>query len=145
MRTYIPKLVTVTWGEITFRAFAEGDSISVAMDEDATTTTSGAQGDVVVTINATLTAKATIVLQQQSLTNAQLGPLVASNRPRDAPLIVKPFTIRDASDVNLGAFVFGKDAWIEKAPDFKRGKEHGSAEWMFRIAECENFSGGHVS
>lgn len=145
MRTYIPALVTVTWGEITFRALADGDSISVAMDEDATTTSSGAQGDVAVTVNATRTAKVTIVLQQVSLTNAQLGPLVASNRPRDAPLIIKPFTIKDASNPDQGAFVFGKDAWIEKAPDFKRGKEHGNAEWMFRIAECENFSGGHES
>lgn len=133
---YIPKLVIVTWGEIIFKNFHDGDVIKAAHDQDATVETAGAQGDVAVTINAATMATVTITLQQVSPTNSLLAPLAASNRPRGRPLIMKPFTIKDLSDGEGGAFVFAEKAWIKKAADVNRGAQHGQCEWVFKLAEA---------
>jgi hypothetical protein len=144
MRVYYPSLVIVTWGPVIFRAFHKGTMVKVSHDEDATKAESGAQGDIAVTVSASRLATATITLQQLSISNDQLAPLAASNRPRGSPLQVFPFTIKDQSNPTAGVFVFGEEAWIKKAADLERGDDHSPAEWQLQIADCTILTGGFV-
>jgi hypothetical protein len=141
-RVYIPELVIVTWGPIIGRMFQKGSFVKASHDEDATKAEAGAQGDVAVTVSANRMATVTWTLQQLSVTNAELAPFAASNRPRGSPLIIFPMTIKDLSNTTAGVFVFGEQAWIKKAADVERGDEHGPAEWAFQIADCSIFAGG---
>src|SRR5678815_4585967 len=96
-RVYIPELIIVTWGPIIARMFQKGSMVKASHDEDAVKAEAGAQGDVAVTISANRMATVVWTLQQLSITNRELAPLAASNRPRGSPLIIFPLTVKDLS------------------------------------------------
>ena len=140
MLVYDPASYVPSWGEVEFEMIAD-DGIEVTFDEDGVTVTTGIAGGVAFTVNNVKTATATVRLMNVSPTNAVLAALASQNRPLGAPLIIKPFQL---VDLNGTTFVFGEQTVIQKAAPVVRQKEHGTSEWVFRLAEATVRPGGSL-
>lgn len=140
-KQYNPKAIIVTWGEFLIQGFADGSIVRVEYDEDAVTKTVGAQGDVTATINHNRGGKGTCNIKQGAPINDFLSLNAASNRPREAALVVKPFMVKDLFGTTL---CIAPQAWIMKVATSEFSKEHTPREWIWDFGDLKMNTGGSV-
>lgn len=138
-KQYNPKSIIVNLGEILMQGFAKGSMVKVEYDEDAVKKTVGAQGDVTATISQNRAGKATLRFKQVSPVNDQLSAIAASNRPRESPLLIKPFQVLDLGGSTIAIAPF---AWVLKVAESEFGEEEGEREWVIDFAELKMKTGG---
>lgn len=116
------------WGIIEFEEWAEADDcISIELEADQFTDSSGAKGDVVRV--QTNDSRCTIIakLLQTSITNSFL--YTEYNIDRELGNNVKPFVVEDKE---LGEIHTVNNAWIRKPPTIIRGRNANIMEWTLR-------------
>jgi hypothetical protein len=120
-------LVNLAFKGVMFQGFADGDSIAVALDEDAYTDVVGSGGDVVRTRNRNTLGDMTVRLLAESPTNDRLSAIADLDA---AGLGRGPLTL---TNLNGTTILSAASAWIKKRPDVAYGKESGVREWVLRV------------
>jgi len=129
--TYKPGEVSVVFGGYELTGFADGTIVVVEREEDSFTKHVGADGEVSRTLNANQSGTVTLTLKQTSDSNRILGELLATDEDDGsgvAELIVKD---------NLTNKAFAGEAWLQKPPNFERGKEQSDQVWTFACAKIK--------
>lgn len=127
LKNYDPGLNSLNFAGIPIVGFADGDSITSTLDEDAYADSSGSQGDVVRVRNRNMLGDLTIVLQAESPSNDRLSALADVDRATG--LGVKPLTL---TNLNSRTVLHAAKAWIKKRPDVPMGKDAGTRTWVIR-------------
>ena len=128
LRTYSFTDVNVIFGIIELEGFASGDTVvTVVADEDQFVKEVGAKGDIIRTQTNDSSCTITVSLQQTSPSNAEL--LTAFNADRESGAGVAPMIInnREANET-----LVINNAWITKYPDYNRGQNPNSQDWVFQ-------------
>lgn len=127
-------------GGIRMQGFADGEAMTLELDDDLYIKQTGADGDVARTRRHGQAANAKIVLQQTSPSNDVLMGFAVLDRLNNAGVV--PISVRDLLGTTA---IFAPYCWVKKPPVFAVGKELANREWMFDIANTELFIGGNVS
>jgi len=136
-KTYNPKKVAVIVGGFQMSGFADGEFVTVAMDEAQWELKVGTDGEGTRSKSNNFgTIK--IMLMQSSDSNAILQSFWTADRLNDAGVV--PVLIKDNSGKTLHA---AAQAWIEKQPESKFGKTSESREWVLRSDNLVPFEGGN--
>jgi hypothetical protein len=138
LRTYDPKMITITFGSVIMTGFADGTFAEVT-GEDLFEATTGADGSED-RVNTNQTGvDVSITLKQTSITNDALSTIVNSDKQNNDG--VKPFTIKDQRGSTL---VFSAQAYIKKHPDLTRSRTSEGHTWEFRLTQITQISGGNL-
>lgn len=137
---YSPSNVTLSFSDLDVNGFAEGTFIEVEREEDGFTTYVGALGDVCRTRNLNRLSKITVTLMATAPINSVLATLAQIDE--DDATEVYPIMVKDSSGEML---CVGAEAWIMKRPKIERGKEAGTIQWVFMVANLTIFEGGNVA
>jgi hypothetical protein len=129
---YDPAKVIVTIADRIVSGFADGDFLSVVMDDDIYTKIKGADGEVSRTRNASQSGVIELTLMASSPSNGDLSGLIG------AP---DTFTI-GVTDLSGNTVVLAHRCWVKKAPDLAFGKEIGDTVWTFDSASIQTEFGG---
>ncbi len=113
--TYDPKKVTVALNGRAITGFANDGVVTLTNNEDMTTPSVGAQGDVAYSENANVSGNAALPLMSTSASLAYLRDLCARRRPIR-------ISISDANDSD-SIHVNEENCRILKMPDTPRGRE----------------------
>jgi len=130
--TYDPSKVVITVDDRIVSGFADGEFISVVMDDDIFTKVKGADGEVSRTRNASQAGIIELTLMASSPSNGDLSGLIG---------YPETFTI-GISDLSGNTVVLAHRCWVKKAPDLAFGKEIGDTVWMFDSASIQAEFGG---
>lgn len=138
-KTYDARDVIITWGEIILDGAGDGDTVTVAYNEDNVKLTAGSQGFMVATVSANNSGKVTWNASQASPVNDRLSAVAALQRRKGVGLIKKPIMVKHINGTTLA---IGPEAWIVKVPDAAFGAELKNRDWMFECPQLEVFLGG---
>lgn len=139
VRTYDPKFIIATFGEVLFTGYADGTFITITRNGNLFDKRKGADGSVDrINMNAS-DFEVVITLMQTSLTNDGLSALALLDRVSN--LGVKPLTITDLNGTTL---FFARQAWIQADPNDEDGDTLGNREWTFGTGPAEKFTGGNL-
>ena len=105
------------------------EGVSYALDEDQTTTTTGADGQLMHSLHASSTGTITIRLLKISPTNSKLQGMYSLQKASASlwglnVITITNATLGDQITLTLGAFV--------KTPDNGYAKDGNTLEWVFR-------------
>ena len=124
LKTYNPKKVTMAFGNHMVRGYAEDSFVSVEPVGEGVTSQSGADGEVVRSVDPDNRYTVKIVVQQTSSTNEFLKDMRKKDKKEGNgtfPLIVKDL---------LGNEVFSAEhAWVKNDAPWARGKAATDREW----------------
>ena len=140
VKTYDPSNVSMIYGAIPIKGFAQDAAITVEHDEDDWTLVTGVDGEGTRSKTSNRSATVTVALMQSSETNDLLSAarLLDMNTPNGTgghALIIK-----DGS----GRSVFAcATAWIQKAPSAELNREATTREWTFRTDNMVAHHGGN--
>lgn len=120
--------------------FAEGEVITIVMEEDAFKVYKGADGSVTRSATHDMTALATLRIQQTSPLNKQLNALHQSdlNAPNGAGV-----GALEVCDLLGNSLHKATKCWIMKSPDGKYAREAGEREWKIYCADMVSESQGN--
>jgi hypothetical protein len=136
-KTYDPKKIHFSFAGSILTGYAPDTFLEVERDEDAYTKQVGATGEVVRSRNNNRGGKITLTLMADSASNDILSAIAAADEVGNAG--VAPVLGEDANGTTLFS---GANAWIQKMPKVERGKEAGTVQWAFDVAELKIFAGG---
>ncbi len=137
-KTYDPRKVKVLWGGVELTGFGPDSMIEIDRDEASFTKKAGVDGEVTRTRNNVSTGKVKITLMQSSSSNDILSAALALDESTGAGVL--PLLITDLSGRTVD---FVPDAWIEKPPTQKFGKEIDTREWSIDCGSFTPFVGGN--
>lgn len=137
LKTYDPKLVLVSFGEVSLTGFADGTFVNVSRDEDAFTKLVGAGGDVVRSRNRNRSGSVTVTLIHGAPENDLLAAIAQADELTGTG--VRALMVKEANGTTICA---GQSAWIRKSADAEYAKEAGSREWTFDVESLDMFVGG---
>lgn len=137
LRTYDPKNVLVSFGEVSLTGFADGTFVTVERASDAFSKVVGAGGDVVRTRNRDRSASVTVTLLASAPENDLLSAIAQGDEL--AGTGVRAVMVKELNGTTIAA---AQSAWIRKVPTAEYGKEHGSREWIFDVESLDAFVGG---
>jgi hypothetical protein len=138
VKSYNPKKVLVSWGEVLFSGFADGEFINAARNNQSVNLAVGSTGAGARAISNDKSGTITVTLLQSSLTNAQLSAAaIADEAGLDGG--VKPFLIKDLSGVDL---VKAETAWLQQPAAAPYAREISNREWVFETDALEILVGG---
>ena len=129
---YSPEEVIVIWGAVQFDGFADGEFVTIELDEDEFTKKAGARGDIVRTENLNKGGNVKVITQAESAVNDLIMLQIATKR-------AYPLTVKYANGTTL---VAGPHCWCKKRPPVAYGKESGNREWMLDVAEFTTYHVG---
>lgn len=129
LKDYAPSKVSVNWGGIPFKGFAEDTFIQCARATENTNSSTGADGSVGITVSADKTGTIEVTLMQNSPTNRILSAIQADQDLNDT-LLRANFTIADPSG---GTLVKAFAAHIQSPPDVTLGAEQNEKTWTFFV------------
>lgn len=129
----------VSWKGINIVGYASDTFIEAEREEDGFTHYVGSLGDVCRTRNLNRMGKVTITLMATAAVNDLLA--AAAQADEDTGDNWGPIQIKD---LNGNMRINGSEAWIQKRPKIERGKESGTIQWVFIVAEMKVFEGGNV-
>jgi hypothetical protein len=130
--TYDPAKVIVTVAERIVSGFADGEFLTVVMDDDIYQKIRGADGEVSRTRNISQAGVIELTLLASAPSNGDLNGLIA---------YTEPVTI-GVTDLSGNTVVLAHRCWIKKAPDLAFGKEIGNTVWTFDCASIQTDFGG---
>lgn len=121
--------VLLTWAQIPITEFADGESISIELNEDDWITSQGHHGSVLRAKKPNQVAVATITTMVGSPVNELLS--AAANTDLVTGLGSGPFAMQD---LNGTTNVVAPQAWVQKRPNIVGATEPGSVEWTVTLA-----------
>lgn len=126
---YDPKNVTVIYGDQIITGFADGDMVELEAKEDDWSLTSGADGtDVVAVRNRDDQASAKFTLFSGTPSAVALSGKAKTQRDG----LTEPEAL-SVVDNNTGSSYFGAEAFIQKRPGKKYGKDTPTVEFSFLL------------
>lgn len=137
-KTYNPKKVAVIIGGFTMSGFADGEFVSVAMDNDQWDLKVGTDGEGTRSKSNDFSGTIKVTLMQSSDSNAILQAFWNSDRLSDSGVF--PVLIKDNSGKSLYA---ADQCWVQKQTEGKFGKTVESREWMIRTDNLIPLEGGN--
>ncbi len=137
--TYDPKKVLVSFGPVLFSGFADGTFINAARNNQGVNLAVGATGDAARAISNDKSGLVTLTLLQSSNVNALLSAIEKLDQENGDG--VNPLFIKDLKGLDV---VKASTAWIQKIPDYNRGREvaDGNVAWIFETDDLDIFQGG---
>jgi hypothetical protein len=138
LRTYDPKAVRIIIGGVPIGGFAAGTFLSLAMDEQAFTKETGADGETARAKSNNNGGTATITLMQTSPSNDVLAAIAQADRLLNAGVV--PILIQDGSGRTT---LFSATGWVQKQPDAAFGLEIEDREWVMDLSDVDYFVGGN--
>ena len=141
VKTYNPKKVAVVVGGPTgavMSGFAEGEFVTVTMDEDKWELKVGTDGEGTRSKQNNNSATVKIMLMQSSDSNLVLQGFLNSDKLSDAGIF--PLMIKDSSGRSL---YMAEQAWIQKQPEAKFSKGVETREWTIRTDNMIPLEGGN--
>lgn len=139
VKTYDPKLVTITFGGIIFFDFPDGDFVEFSSD-DAFESIRGADGSEERVNKNVFSGDLTLTLKQTSRTNDDLTQVLNADKLLNNG--IRPLQIKDLRGTTL---LFSPRAWIMKTPDFSLGDSLNTRGWTFRLTNLEPVLGGNFT
>lgn len=122
--TYNPAKVTVTLKNHSASGFAEDSFVEVEPISDGVESQSGADGEVVRSVDPDERYTVKLTLQQTSRTNKWLRNMYEKDKKKGNAIF--PLKIKDG----MGKEQFkASKAWVKKPSSWKRGKKAGDIEW----------------
>jgi hypothetical protein len=140
VKTYDPSHVSMFYGEIEVKGFAQDAGIAIAGDEDLWSLQIGVDGEGTRSKSSNRSATITVSLMQSSATNPLLQAASILDTETPGGTGGKPLLVKD----NSGTSVFSAEtAWIQKEPDAEFNREAGPREWVFRTDYLVPFHGSN--
>lgn len=136
VRTYDPKLVTVTFGPIILEGYMDGTFVSMAQNGDNFEKSKGADGEIDRVNKNSNDWSITVTLKQTSPSNTQLSAQAAADKLANTGKF--PLTITDLGGTSL---FFAQDSWIGKEPDSEYSDTISSREWRFDTGPAQKIDG----
>lgn len=124
VKTYNPKKVTCAMGRHIVSGFADDSMITIEYAGDGTSYVSGADGEIVRSIDPSELYTLKLAVQQTSPTNAYLQTMYDKDRNDGSGT----FSININDILGQEQFV-GETAWVTKPASFIRGKTQNNREW----------------
>lgn len=129
IHTYNPKKVTCVLGPHIVSGFADDSMITIEYAGNGTAVNSGADGEIVRSIDPSEVWNMKLTLQQTSKTNEYLKTVYDVDESTGAGIF--PVIIVDL----MGSKEFAApSAWVTKPMGFHRGREQQNCEWEICIA-----------
>lgn len=138
VKTYNPKKVAVIVGGAIMSGFADGEFVTISMDEDQWELKVGTDGEGTRSKQNNNSATVKIMLMQSSDSNVVLQGFWNSDKLSDAGVF--PLLIKDNSGKSL---YMAEQAWIQKQPEAKFGKAAETREWTIRTDNMIPLEGGN--
>ena len=138
LRTYDPKAVRIIIGGAPIGGFAAGTFLTLAMDEDAFSKETGADGETARAKSNNNGGTAVLTLMQTSPSNDVLSGIAEADRLSNAGVV--PILIQDGSGRTT---LFSATGWIRKQADAAFGLEIEDLEWTMDLADVAYFVGGN--
>ncbi len=138
--TFDFKKCLILVGPTRIQGFADGEGLSLELDDDLYQKETGADGDVARARRHGLAGGGKIILQQTSPSNDILMAWAIADRANNAGVF--PLTVMDLLGTTA---IFAPYCWIKKTPVVSLGKELSNREWMLDIANTELKIGGNAS
>lgn len=138
VRTYSPKEISITWGEIIFTGYADGDFLAIA-GEDGFESREGADGSEDRVNKNKLGRDVDITLMKTSITNDALYAAYETDRTTNAgkkPLFIK--------DLNGTLQLTSAQAYLKKLSDLTLGDSAGTITWNFRAPQATYIPGSNL-
>lgn len=139
LKTFDPKDIVLTVGGAIIGGFADGTFVSIERQEDAYTTSVGADGEVTRVKSNNKLTNLTITLAQTSDSNSVLSAFAILDEKSNSGVV--PVLLKE---VNGDTAVAGGRGWIQKLPNIEYSKEITNREWVIVLAESEMFVGGSL-
>lgn len=137
-KTYNPKKVAVIVGGFAISGYADGEFVTITMDEDQFDLKVGTDGEGTRAKSNNNSATVKIMLMQSSDANTILQSFWNSDKISDSGIF--PLLIKD----NSGRSLYAADqAWIQKQPEAKFGKTTDTREWIIRTDSLIPNEGGN--
>lgn len=140
LKSYDPKLVTITFGPVLVTGFADGQFLSIEQNEDAFALKIGSDGEGARARSNNNSARITITLMQSSLANDFLAAQHELDKTLPFGAGTVPLLIKDLSG---RALFFAQNAWIVKYPTSGFDREVMEREWVIETDNLVNFPGGN--
>lgn len=138
VKTYDPKMVSVSWGALTFSGYADGTFINATRSGEAFTKRKGAGGDVERTNKNAFDYTIELTLLQTSSTNTALSAALAADQLGNVGVL--PFIIKDLLGQTL---LTAPQAWIAQDPAIEEGDETTNRTWTFHTGPAASVVGGN--
>ncbi len=137
--TFDFKKCLILVGPSIIQGFADGEGLSLELDDDLYQKQTGADGDVARARRHGLAANAKLTLMQTSPSNNVLMGYAILDHLSNAGVV--PLTVKDL----LGqTAIFAPYCWVKKPAPMALGKELTNREWMLDLANTEIFVGGNA-
>ena len=136
--TYDPKAISITFGNIIFYGYADGDFLEIT-GEDGFESREGSDGSEDRINKNKIGKDVNITLMSTSITNDALYSAYNTDSSTNAgkkPLYVK--------DLNGTMRLFSEQAYIKKLPDKTSGDSAGSVTWNLRAPQAEYIPGSNL-
>lgn len=124
VKTYNPKKVTCVLGKHIVTGYADDSMITVEYAGDGTSHISGADGEIVRSIDPSDAYTIKLVVQQTSDTNKYLNKMFEMDKKNSNGL----FAVNINDILGKEKFVC-ESAWVKKPASFVRGKSAQNREW----------------
>lgn len=128
--TYNPKKVTCSLGRHIVSGFADDSMITVEFAGDGTSYVSGADGEIVRSIDPSEIYTLKLAVQQTSPTNAYLQKMYDKDRSDGSGT----FGV-NINDILGNEKFTGEVAWVTKPASFVRGKTQNNREWEIVVGK----------
>lgn len=134
MKTYNSKKVTISCGYHIVSGFAEDSFVTISETGDGVTSVAGADGEVARSVSPDPRKTIKISLMQNSGSNNFFRKQY--NKDKSDGSGTFPVLIKDLTD---GTIFSASSAWVNKTPDWTRGKAVGNQEWeLTAVGEFED-------
>ena len=125
--TYNPKKITVSIGNHIVSGFADDSFISIEYNGDGVQDNTGADGEVVRSIDPSMSYTIKLSVQQNSRTNAFLNKMFKKDQQSgggDFPVNIKDLLGKEQFKASV--------AWATKPANWGRGKSQTNREWEIK-------------
>lgn len=131
VRTYDPKMVTISFLGQTLSGFADGTFITITRSGNLFNKKKGAAGDVERINTNALDFSVELTLQQTAASNQVLSGL--ANADSVGNVGVGPLQVKD---LNGDTLFLAPQAWIAKDPDVTYGDDTNGRTWLFETGDA---------
>lgn len=139
VRTYDPKMIIVTFGEVEVTGFAAGTFLNVERSNGPSFEKErGADGSVDRVNKNARDLTVTLTLKQTSVSNAALSAIHSSDQLLNTG--IRPLLIKDLMGTTL---VSAPQAWIENDANIELADTLSGREWTIATGQAEKITGGN--
>lgn len=138
VRTFDPKSVIVTIGDVPMSGYADGTFLEITADTQQWTKVVGADGFTTRVKSNDYGGVMTLTLSQSSPSNDALSALLNVDKISNAGVV--PILIKDLSGSTI---MFSASGWIQQFPDVTFGNEINNRAWVIDLSDMDILVGGN--